>query len=70
MARQYSAFYDAKKSTNSYINTDDEAGWQVIVKDYDEDIWYVEVPDAGDRESALRLAEALNMREREYEKNF
>lgn len=71
MAREYSAFFDAMKPARSRSNyfEAEEGGWKVIFKDTDDIdvVWYIEVPDAGDRDSAIRLAEALNMRERKHD---
>lgn len=59
--KQYAAFYNGTRSPNLYH--DDNGVWQIIYKKHDEDAWYVEVPDAGSKESAERLASALNTQE-------
>ena len=60
MGRKYAAFYTGQMQRGSYVLSDYEGGWQVIYQDDDEDIWFVELPDARDRETAIRVADALN----------
>lgn len=69
MARTYSAlFKSSKPDSNGYIRSRHDGEWSVIYKDDDDDCWYVELEDAENIETAHKIAEALNLREREIER--
>jgi hypothetical protein len=59
--RTYAPFFNGIKSDNVYFT--DVGTWMVIFQDPNEKEWYIEVPDAGSRGSAVRLADALNAAE-------
>lgn len=62
--RKYAAFYNGRKTRNLYHDYD--GTWMIIFQDEGEEEWYIEVPDAGDKESAIRLVDALNLQARSY----
>ena len=51
--RKYAVLYCAQRSC-----------WAVIFNDEYEDTWYVDVWDLQDKETAVSLADALNIKER------
>lgn len=69
MARHYSALFNAKRPVDNTIDpyikpARPDGTWSIIYKEDDEDIWYVELADAEDEETARRIADGLNLRER------
>lgn len=69
MARTYSALYRAPKpDEDGYIRPRLEGQWSVIYKDADDECFYVELEDAQDQETALRIAEGLNLRQERHDR--
>jgi hypothetical protein len=56
---KYAPFFLGAVPRNPYVLDMDEGTWMVIAEDKDS-VWYIEVPDAGSREAAVRIADALN----------
>jgi hypothetical protein len=54
---KYAAFCLSGPPVGQYVL--DDGTWMVIKEDADS-VWYVEVPDAGSREAAVRIADVLN----------
>lgn len=72
MARRYAPFFPGyQKQASSFGESLPKSGmctpyfpkeiWQVIFNDDGESEWYVAVPDAGDKEQAVILSDALNI---------
>lgn len=66
--RTYASFYNGNRESRPgrgyIVPIEDDGTWQVIYQDSGEESWYIEVPDAGSRESAVRLSAALNEQSR------